>query len=159
MRTTAETRTPTRTMACRALSAALTGAVRVPVRGRRVRAARIEASRRDAIAEIINAYTPPEDRASYIGGPGHELATRLIQGDEQATEEFRALCQKHDLPGDYELHLSYHRASKDMETFDRTVAHHTNMRMRALDVLHKGRKSLAARAEVMIVHCLNKSII
>ena len=48
---------------------------------RRVRAARIEASRRDAIAEIINAYTPPEDRVSYIGGPGHELATRIIQGD------------------------------------------------------------------------------
>lgn len=39
MRTTAETRTPTRTMACRALPAALTAAVRAPVRGRRVRAA------------------------------------------------------------------------------------------------------------------------
>ena len=117
---------------------------------RRVRAARIEASRRDAIAEIMNAYTPPEDRVSYIGGPGHELATRLIQGDEQAAEEFRALCKKHNLPEDHELHLSYHRASRDMETFDRAVAHHTNMRMRALDALHKGRKSLAARAEVLI---------
>ena len=115
-----------------------------------VRAARIEASRRDAIAEIINAYTPTEDRATYIGGPGHDLATRLIQGDEQVSEEFRALCQKHELPEDYELHLSYHRASKDMETFDRAVAHHTNMRMRALDALQKGRKSLAARAEVLI---------
>ena len=117
---------------------------------RRVRAARIEASRRDAIAEIINAYTPPEDRATYIGGPGHDLATRLIQGDERASEEFRALCKKHNLPADYELHLSYHRASKEMETFDRAVAHHTSMRMRALDALHKGRKSLAARAEVLI---------
>ena len=48
------------------------------------------------------------------------------------------------------MHLSYHRASKDMETFDRAVAHHTNMRMRALDALHKGRKSLAVRAEVLI---------
>jgi hypothetical protein len=126
---------------------------------RRVRAARIEASRRHAIAEIINAYTPPEDRVGYIGGPGYEHATRLMQGDKRAAEEFRALCKKHNMPEDYELHLPYHRASKDMETFDRTVAHHTNMRMRALDVLHKGRKSLAARAEVMIVHCLNKSII
>ena len=117
---------------------------------RRVRVARIEASRRDAIAEIINAYTPAEDRATYIGGPGHELATRLIQGDEQPAEEFRALCKKHDLPEDYELHLSYHRASKEMETFDRAVAHHTSMRMRALDALHKGRKSLSARAEVLI---------
>ena len=77
---------------------------------RRVRAARIEASRRDAIAEIINAYTPPEEKVSYIGGPGHELATRIIQGDVQALVEFRALCKKHDLPAGYELHLSYHRA-------------------------------------------------
>ena len=60
------------------------------------------------------------------------------------------MCKKHSLPTDYELHLSYHRASKDMETFDRAVAHHTNMRMRALDALHKGRKSLAVRAEVLI---------
>ena len=82
--------------------------------------------------------------------PGHDLATRLIQGDERAAEEFRALCKKHSLPTDYELHLSYHRASKDMETFDRAVAHHTNMRMRALDALRKGRKSLAVRAEVLI---------
>ena len=117
---------------------------------RRVRSARIEASRRDAIAEIINAYTPPEDRVSYIGGPGHDLATRIIQGDKKTLEDFRALCKKHDLPADYELHLSYHRASKDMETFDRAVAHHTNMRMRALDALRKGRKSLAVRAEVLI---------
>ena len=115
-----------------------------------VRAARIEASRRDAISEIINAYTPPEDRVSYIGGPGHDFATRLIQGDERATEEFRAMCKKHDLPADYELHLSYHCASRDMEAFDRAVAHHTNMRMRAFDALQKGRESLAARAEVLI---------
>ena len=110
----------------------------------------VASARRDAIAEIINAYTPPEENVSYIGGPGHDLATRLIQGDERAAEEFRALCKKHNLPEDYELHLSHHRASKDMETFDRAVAHHTNMRMRALDALHKGRKSLAARVEVLI---------
>lgn len=117
---------------------------------RRVRAARIEAARRDAIAEIINAYTPPEDSVSYVGGADYERATRLIQGDEQAAEEFKALCQKHDLPRDHELHLAYHRASRDMETFDRAVAHHTNMRMRALDALQKGRKSLAARAEILV---------
>ena len=65
-------------------------------------------------------------------------------------KEFNALCKKYNLPEDYELHLSYHRASKDMETFDRAVAHHTNRRMRALDALQKRRKSLAARAEVLI---------
>ena len=37
-----------------------------------------------------------------------------------------------------------------METFDRAVAHQTNMRMRELDALHKGRKSLAARAEILV---------
>jgi hypothetical protein len=87
---------------------------------------------------------------SYVGGADYERATRLIQGDEQAAEEFKALFQKHELPRDHELHLAYHRASKDMETFDRAVAHHTNMRMRALDALQKGRKSLAARAEILV---------